>query len=617
MKPADLLNKAIRDDYAVWFESEHCKIWPKDKSKGLINPKQNYLQIKFQKTIAKFEELDLPIRLICLKPRQRGSSVGLSSKAYHRIRSKPTTFCAIGGQLDQTNSIWDMIQNYQANDTFKWGNTGTVTSTTASWTNGSEMIAETANDKMAGISKTITALHVTELAKWSEHGVSDASTVLANILKCVPGIPGTMVVIESTAEGSSGEYFERWQRAVDCDDFIAGRRTVQAGEYVRVFAGWFQFEDSARRLTEVQKREIERTLDAEPEFAGNGRAERELIEKYGVVGADGITRLGTAVVNYDVWEQLAWRRVSIKEECSRDHNIFDRDYPSCPEVAFQKSGNLRFNQAGLAAIRKRMGLRVAMPGILEEAQGGRPAFRPTDMNEAKVILYERPIPSMRYLLTIDPMTGASQATGQDPDYHGAHILRAGYFDNKGEWNRPSPVARVVQCRWDIDVLTDAAHSLARFYGDTSGAKIVVEMNMDRGIVELLKLKGADLYTREVFNKSEFKTTKSYGYVTDPRTRERMIERLAAAIREHDTRGDGIDIWDETTMKQLENFIVKQSGRSEAASGHHDDDVTSIAMGLLLIDHATSFFPSRGGFGLPPDLAALGFGQQSSTPGAYS
>ncbi len=130
--------------------------------------------------------------------------------------------------------------------------------------------------------------------------------------------------------------------------------------------------------------------------------------------------------------------------------------------------------------------------------------------------------------------------------------------------------------------------------------IAVEINLDRGLVELLKLRGATLYRREIFNRTDYKTTEAYGYQTNQRTRENMIETLAAAIREHDTEGAGVDIWCPQALEQCENFVRKANGRSEAGDGWKDDDVISVAMGLELIDQATPYYaPDNGSWFTPP------------------
>lgn len=590
-----ILNQAVRNDAGAWFEN-HARIWPKDRSAGLKKPRANYLQKKIQRVLRKMKDDELPVRIIGLKPRQKGSTTYFGCVDYTEMRRASTAACVIGGQYSQTKELWEMLQTYQANDSFDWGNTGEINAKEGKWTNGSKLKAETARDVVAGIAGTYQVLHATEVARWAELGIANAADVLANILKCVPMLAGTIVILESTAAGATGDYYVRFVDAVDAEEYLAGTVTVMPGQYVRVFAPWFEFQDSTIRLTAEQKRQIERTLDADDEYFG----EKELIGRY-ATGEQGERRLGDSVVGFDIWEQLAWRRWSIRHECKRDKQIFDRDYPHSWQDAFKKSGNARFNSTGLAVMTKRVSNRVPKYGILEEARDGTVSFRPTEKQEAKVVIFEDPTVGKRYLEVCDPMTGATQVGGKDPDYHGVFVMRPGSLDQYGNWERPATVARIVRCRWDIDVLERQMWLLAKFYGGASGCKIAIEMEMDRGLTELLKVRGADLYQRELFNQREQKTTRAYGWMTTTQTREVIVEKLATAVREWDKVGDGLDVFCLQALEQMSNFVTKESGRSEAADGHHDDDVLAIAIGLQLLTHATLFSMPHFIGRLPPDL----------------
>jgi hypothetical protein len=586
------LNAAIKSHCGAWWET-YGRIWAKDRTKGLITPKRNYLQTKIQNTVDRMEDLGLPVRITGLKPRQRGSTTYFTAMGYTAMRRSSTSAVFIGGQGDQTVGLWQMMKTYKENDLFDWGNTGDVNQKGAIFSNGSRAKKETAKDVQAGIGDTYNLLHATEVARWAQYGVSNAAAVMGNILKAVPLLAGTSVFLESSAENAGGDFFDRFTTAVDSDLFLSGEKEVDFGSYVRVFAAWFQFDESALRLNEQQKDYVRRTLDADEEYTG----EKELMELYGVRGDDGVLRLGETVIEYDVWEQLAWRRWAIREECDRDIAIFNRDYPHSWKEAFMKSGKMRFNSTGVAMLTKRKAP-PAIHGILEAGKHGRPVWRNTPPEEAKFTIWEKPMAGRRYILPVDPMTGASQAAGLDPDKHSAPVLRAGYYDQTGKWVRPAMVGRVVPCRWEIDMLTDAIWALARYYGSRLGCMIAIEMNMDRGITELLKLRSANLYAREVFNRREVKMTSALGYKTDPKTREILITTLAAAVREWDTPGNGIDIWCPHAIEQFENFILKETGRSEAGQGYHDDDVLAIGLGMELIDHATLYVPERNIFGPP-------------------
>jgi len=241
-------------------------------------------------------------------------------------------------------------------------------------------------------------------------------------------------------------------------------------------------------------------------------------------------------------------------------------------------------------------------------------WRPCPKEEARVIRWEPPARGKRYLVSIDPMTGETQTGGKDPDNHAVGVIRAGYFEPDKGWRPPRLVARLVndfgawerqriyELRWDIDVLEEQVWRLAQYYGN---CLIVPEVNMDRGLIELLKLRGsAQIYIRKFFNKREQKETNAYGWKTDPSTREVAVENLARAIRELGKDGEGVEIQCPITLSELQTFVVKSNGRSEAMPGKHDDCVLQMALGLITIDGATTFSQPIAQIHLPPDLAAL-------------
>jgi len=141
--------------------------------------------------------------------------------------------------------------------------------------------------------------------------------------------------------------------------------------------------------------------------------------------------------------------------------------------------------------------------------------------------------------------------------------------------------------------------MSQYYGN---CLIAPEMNMDRGMAELLKLRGANIYEREQFNRREQTTTGALGWVTNAQTREMAIETLARHIREYGTDGGGVDIHCPILLDELGSFIVRESGRSEAMAGKHDDNVLSAAIGLATLGGATAFRSGVRKRPLPRDLA---------------
>src|SRR6478736_5304459 len=301
MNTAEFYSNVVRKSTSAWFET-YGRIFGKDRASGLVKPRANYLQKKIQRVVDKMNDDSLPVRVIILKPRQKGSTTWGCAMDYTMLRRSPCSAVVIGGQMSQVDEAWAMLQTYSKSDRFDWQNTGEINSKSGSWSNGSKLIKETAGDAKAGIGGTHQALHCFEVARWGEHGVSNSSEVLTNIMQCVPLLPGTLINLESTAEGQNGAYYTHWCNAIDAEDFLSGAVELKPGAFVRCFAAWFQFDDSAIRLTETQRAEIKSTIDAESWYEG----EQALIDAYGFVGDDGVPRLGDVVTEYDLYEQLAW-----------------------------------------------------------------------------------------------------------------------------------------------------------------------------------------------------------------------------------------------------------------------------------------------------------------------
>jgi hypothetical protein len=227
-----------------------------------------------------------------------------------------------------------------------------------------------------------------------------------------------------------------------------------------------------------------------------------------------------------------------------------------------------------------------------------------------VMRWEEPREGCAYLASVDVMTGSSQVSGKDPDNHAPLVWRKGYFENGRGWVLPRLVCRLIgdwpewernkryELRWDIDVLEEQVWRMSRYYGN---CLIVPEMNMDRGLVELLKLRGANIYQREIFNRREMTLDKALGWMTDARTREMAIEVLAKHVREYGHSSAGVDIHCPILLAEMENFIVKENGRSEAMNGKHDDNVLSAAIGLSTIEGATVYRERVRERPLPRDL----------------
>lgn len=600
---ASLDRLIVSESPGAWFETYGRIIL---KNTALVRPSANALQERVLTVMAWCVANDVPIRMILLKPRQKGCST-VSMAGVYWLMNLFDNYRAvvIGREYSQSNNLWNIFRTYSNNDAFDWGHTRRVQAEIAEFGNGSLLGKETAEDSEAGRSGTFHAVVATEAARWREGGVSDAENVLNGLLNCVPTLPGTCIIQESTARGASGPFYETWCDAYDFEDFKRRhqRGEMVAGSYIRVFAGWHEFTDSCIELSEQQSAHIQDTITAE---------ETEIMQDLGIS-----------------YGHIAWRRDTIRHACQRDERKFDREFPQTPEHAFRASAPSRFNTKGLTIMRAQARQEPETWGTLEASVSSRMrstppidhkrwTFHPMETHDpgARVIIRDKPQIGMRYLLAVDNMRyEPTDNTGEDLDHHRALVLRAGYYDPDRGWKPTRIVAGTVldpkkniNCRWDIDILCDNIWRLACYYGQCI---IVPEANRDRGLIRMLLERGANIWERPTDQeRSDVKTSRpsgKYGFLTTggqaENTRSWIIERMARAIREWDQVGEGFEA-DRRTVQEMEAFIVNEKGKEEAIAGEHDDSVIPACIGLALIEEATMMTPDVARPEEPRDLARI-------------
>ena len=549
----DTLRNAVRWNVAGWFDA-----FGKIRRKGgeLVHPVANVYQRRISEVLEWCHENGRPARLICLKPRQKGSSTFSVAALYRRMQVKRGEGLIAGGAHFQGSNLFKILKTYAEHDELD-PKTCKVMDAEARFVNGSTIERITLANANAGRSGTYQAMVITEVAYLAEEGVANAEEVLNGLLKCVPYESDTFIIQESTAKGAQGMFFDGWQKAITFEELQAGKNGN-----VKVFAAWFEFEDSRM-----------------PPASEGIRSEDDLTAREVELSAEWGLDL----------EQVAWMRWAVREECKGNWDRFCQDYPFDEESAFLKSGRsafganaLRYQEQVNKVIRREFGV------LSYNEEADRVTWVPTEENEAMVVRTEGPKDGMRYLVAVDPATGADQTGGEDPDSHSVLVIRDGYVDHNREWHDPAVVMRNVMvpgvkdgslcCWWAIDVLEEQVWRMARYWQ----AIVCPEMNRDSGLVERLKMRGdVEICQREIFNRRENEFTKVLGWMTDQKTRPMIIENLSARLRGAGKGkvGDGIEVRCPWILGQLKNFVVTKTGRAEAASGKHDDDVMSLAIGL--------------------------------------
>lgn len=235
------------------------------------------------------------VRALVLKGRQVGISTYIGGRFYWRASHQRGIRVFILTHEDKaTNTLFEMVERYH--DLCPLAvrpSTGAANAKELHFDRlDSGYRVGTAGNKTVARSSTIQLFHGSEVAFWP-----NASAHFAGAVQTVPDLPGTEVILESTANGMGGEFHARWQQA-----------EAGIGDYIAIFLPWFWHEEYRR-----------------PVPAGFVMDDEEAT----YAAAHGLD-LG----------QMVWRRAKIAE--LNDPLLFKQEYPATASEAFQLTGHDSF-----------------------------------------------------------------------------------------------------------------------------------------------------------------------------------------------------------------------------------------------------------------------------------
>lgn len=380
----------------------------------------------------------------------------------------------------------------------------------------------TAGGEGIGRSATLQYVHASEFAFWP----GDKAETLLGLMQAVPPTAGTMVFIESTANGYD-EFKHRW------DDAVAGR-----SEFVPVFFPWYE-EAGYRR--------------AVPPGTVWTPEEQELAERYGLDG-----------------EQLAWRRWAITTNCGGDLDKFHQEYPISPEEAFITSGSCYFDAA---VIQRRLSELWSRP----EKPVKRGAFvykKRWDAALQRATLYD-----IRFeerdggpvTIWAEPEKGTPYVLGGDTAGEGSDWFSAYVIDNTSA----QMCARIYQ-QQDEAGFTEQVFCLGQHFNT---ALVGLEVNFSTYPVRVLEELGyPKQFVREAEDDYTHAVRRSFGWRTDGVTRPAMLSELRAAVEAHPEI-----VKDPELLQEMLVFVKDANGRPAAQQGEHDDLVMGYGITLKIRD----------------------------------
>lgn len=283
-----------------------------------FNSAQKYIHDRLEEQLARQER----VRALLLKGRQQGASTYVSIRYYSKSSlNRGVGVYILSHEQAASDNLFKMVDRFQVHNPIR-PHTGVSNVKELEFDRlDSSYVVATAGQKAGGRGRTISLFHGSEVAFWQS-----AADHFASSVQTVPDMPGTEIILESTGNGASGEFYERWQ------DAMAG-----VGDYIPIFVPWFWQEE--------YRREVPYDFELSTEPGDNGVSEKEYAALFDLS-----------------FEQMAWRRAKVAE--LRSVQLFDQEYPASPEMAFSSADAKRSFILPIQVLRARKRKDVTAAGPL-------------------------------------------------------------------------------------------------------------------------------------------------------------------------------------------------------------------------------------------------------------
>ena len=510
----------------LWPWMSKLTIKDKDARLRRLDPKDDFAwaQNEFIKQVEYQHNTGQPIRIIVLKGRQVGISTVTEGLLFMWGFFFPgTNSLVMSKDRESSENLFEMTKLMW--DT--WPLRALFTTTRASvrrlsWAETlSNFRVESAKAKEIGRGGTFHAVHMSEVAFW------DNEELASSLFNAIPARHGTVVILESTANGIGGWFYDEWMKA------IGGESDFQP-----LFFPWFLHKEyTVRRhsLTSAQLTPTERNL------------QRTL----------GLT-LG----------QLAWRRRKIREE-NGDEDKFKQEYPCTWMEAFISTGDNVFELDTLSECffpvgSEYNGRKVGCSRGELINDNGKITFVKEHTGNLKV--YKKPDPQkrMQYVVAGDP----SRTTYGDPAC--IQVLNRVTHEQVAVWRGHA-----------IDGDFAEQMEMLGYWYNTAIVNLEVQGG-GAGAIAILKHKRyPNIWKWRRPDQPLHKLGQAFGWVTNVMSKPWMIGSLQFLFRKKE-----IVIHDETTYLECMQYTLLDGVEMGPASAGGTDD-TVMALGIAVMTNQES------------------------------
>lgn len=475
------------------------------------------------------------VRGVIIKGRQQGFSTYIGGRFY-KITTEAIGFSTyiLSHESKTTGKLYEMVQRFHETcepliKPTKDGDNKKLGMKFGALESSYEL--GTAKNPDSGRGFTAQLFHGSEVGFWAF-----ADSILSGVLQAVPDEDGTEILLESTANGVGGAFY----------DFVMDAYKG-IGEFILIFSPWYWEKGYAKK----------------PEAGFTRTAEEHELAELVANHPDG------EAYSYKLTDaQLAWRRNKIRELKSGD--LFKQEYPSHVHEAFLSSGRPVFAVSKLIDAKQRciMPMKIMRyhRGLdelreeqnlhsLETDDKDNPKGLTFDAADGLLQVWSEPLPNSKYSIGADVAEGLEKGDYCSADVNDETGLQVAHYHGK----------------MDPDTFGRFLNRLGRFYNN---AYLGPERN-NHGHATLQRLKDLDyphLYVQEELDERVERDTQKVGWLTTAKSKPIIIAELNSEIIDDDSGIQCIH-----TIDQCLTYVYDASGKMGARDSCFDDCVMSYAI----------------------------------------
>lgn len=466
-----LIQHRLRTEFPFFAET-FLRIKTKD---GEVVPfKFNKAQMRLWRLMKDLDSKGKPIRIIILKARQLGMSTFVQGYLFWKSVSSPgTNGLVVSHDEDSAIELFSkqemmfrlLPEEYYSQlqaikDAKKQGKKLAFAGDL-----NTLLYVDTAGKATIGRGQTYQFVHLSEFAYYPK-----PREIMRGLSQSVPKKAGTVMIIESTADGMGNAFHKMWERS-----------SKGESEWAPLFIPWYE-DDDYRMLP--------------PKGFKLTRDEKKIKRKYKLDD-----------------DQMYWRRYVIETDFDGDVEAFEQENPADPKEPFLISGRPYFGKSNLHEYRRKT--KDPLKQGIFEVKRKKPVF--TEQEDGQWRIFKKPVASRHYVI------GADVAGGSARDYSAAHVLDLETLEQVASFRgKLDPYQFAYQLKWAGLAYNTALLAVER---NGEGRACVLKLSNDMMYPRMYYPQTEESWSGGI--------EKQWGWVTSSRTRPTILSQLKELMSERD------------------------------------------------------------------------------------